>query len=422
MIRQTLLATLIANLLAPAHAHEHHTQVSDTAAPPFSAHFYVDALAYERSKDLSVQEALGIYNVHGGHEEGAGHSHGGTFREGLSINNAEAHFAMRFPGWVDGRLNLGMSSDGLELEEAWLRTQFLPAGFSLKGGKFLSDIGAQNKLHPHAWDFVDQSLPYQMLFGGSLSGTGAQLHWQSDTALQISLGSEFLTGANDGVAAYLGSGALASNGQPVRFAEKGNWPNVWTAFAKVGGEIAPNHQMRGGFSWVSSDLHQELHTYHPGINDAEHGLQGKANAWGVFAGYTLEGHGDEGAGELRLLAEYWSQNKDLYLSYHELKPQLTGQPRDLTVDALSLQALYGIAPRWTLGVRYDQAGMTHEASRAAATVGPTNTSYFDPVDRISGVLTWVITEQHQLRLQLSRVNGTFAQASASGKDIASEQS
>ncbi|HES77037.1 MAG TPA: hypothetical protein ENO09_08560 [bacterium] len=428
-MRRTLLSSaLFRGLICIPAAYAEHQHHGETEHPieegiRFDAQFFVDAVAYDRSRDLSTQEALGIYNVHGGHDSESGeHNHGGGLDNGLNLNNAEAAFKVVAPGWVDGRLNLAMTSEGLELEEGWLRTQFLPAGFQLKGGKMLSDIGASNNLHPHAWDFVDQSLPYQMLFGGSLSGTGVQAQWQSTSTLALRLGVEALTADNEGVAAFVGSNTASSKGDPIHFAEKSAWPNVWTAFAKISTEIAPHHALHAGASWVDSDLHQELHTYHPGINDAEHGLQGKVSMFGIDAGYRFEGHDEHGAGDITLLAEYWTQNKDLNLTYHELKPQLIGQPRELEVDALSLQALYGIFPRWTVGLRYDQAGMTHEASRSAATVGPKNSSYFDPLDRVSGVLTWNINAQHQLRLQVSNISGTFAETpTVGGKDIATKQ-
>ncbi|OYY74825.1 MAG: hypothetical protein B7Y40_02420 [Gammaproteobacteria bacterium 28-57-27] len=416
MCRPLLSAALLGSSLLSISAQADTPSENDLPDVHFSAEFFVDGVAYEATQDLKVQDSLGIYNVHGSHEhEGEdGHSHGGGFDTGLNLNNAEAAFGVLAPGWLDGRMNLSMTSDGLELEEAWLRTQFLPGGLQLKAGKMLSDIGSLNNKHPHAWDFVDQALPYQMLLGGSLSGTGLQAVWKAPTSLDLRLGVEALTGDNDGIAAYVGDTASATSGRAIHYADKDNWPNVWTAFAKIGGEIAPDHHLKGGVSWVKSDLHQELHTYHPGINDAEHGLQGEASMWGLDAAYHYESGAEHGLGDIQLLGEYWMQNKDMSLVYHELKPALIGQPRDLSVDAFTLQALYGVFPRWQIGLRYDRAGTTHEASRAAASVGPTNTSAFDPLDRISGVLTWKINANNQLRFQLSNVSGTFAETLASG--------
>ena len=388
----------------------------------FDARIYIDAVAYDATRQLTPQDALGIYNVHNDHADG-GHQHSAGFRNGLSLNNTEAHLGLQIPGWAEGRLNLSASADGLELEEAWLRTQFLPAGLQVKGGKFLSDIGALNKQHPHAWSFVDQALPYQMLFNGGLGGTGVQVVWQAPMPLDLRLGVEALNSENEGIAAYIGPTVSQTTQRPVAFSNRGPWPNVWTAFIKSGGEIAPQHHVDGGLSWVKSKLHQELHTYHPGINDAEHGLQGNVSMLGANLGYRFNAEGDEGAGDVSLLAEYWLQEKNMKLSFHELKPRLVGQPRDLKVNAFTLQALYGLLPHWQIGLRYEGSGMIHEARRANAQVGPTNTSYFDPLHRVSGVATWRFNEQHQLRFQASRITGSFAETPAGGgKDVAVNRS
>lgn len=412
MYRPLLTATVLGASLFSLPANADTPAENDLPDVRFSAAFFIDGVAYDATRDLRVQDSLGIYNVHGGHEhegEEGGHSHGGDFDTGVNFNNAEAAFGVLAPGWLDGRMNLSMSSDGMELEEAWLRTQFLPGGLQLKGGKMLSDIGYLNNKHPHAWDFINQALPYEMLFAGGLSGTGAQLNWLAPTPVYLRLGVEALTGGNEGLAAYLGPTNNDETGEPIYFESKGHWPNVWTAFAKMGGEIAPNHEVLGGVSWVHSDLHQELHEYHPGINDATHGLQGEASMLGVDMLYRYDAPGEDGVGDITLQGEYWYQNKDMNLVYHELKPQLVGQPRDLKVDAAYIQALYGIFPRWKIGARLESSGMTHEASRAAATVGPTNTSTFDRLDRISGVVTWNISHNQLLRFQVSNISGNFAE-------------
>ncbi|MEQ1668052.1 MAG: TonB-dependent receptor [Sulfuriferula sp.] len=347
-----------------------------------------------------LQEALGIYNVHAEHNTG-GHNHAGTLDAGFNFRGVELAVNTQLPGWFDGRLLVTSNGKEAMIEEAWLRTQFLPAGLQLKGGKLFSDVGYLNNQHPHAWDFVDQALPYQMLFGGSLRGDGVQVSWLAPTAFYLRLGAEAVNSGNAGVAAYVGP-TTATNGLPINFASASTWPAVVTAFAKVGGAFGLNHELQTGLSWVHSRQHQELHYAHPGINEAKHGLQGSAEMMGLDVVYKYYAFRNNGAGDFKLQAEYWYQNKDTFLIYHELKPGLVGQPRDLYLDAAYVQALYGIAPRWQVGLRYDIAGILHEARRDEATVGPTNTSAFDSMDRYSAVLSWRIRDNQQLRLQLSQ--------------------
>ncbi len=65
-----------------------------------------------------------------------------------------------------------------ELEEAYLTTISLPAQLQLKAGKFRSNIGKINRMHPHALPFADTPAVYQNFFGGEgLNDQGIGLSW-----------------------------------------------------------------------------------------------------------------------------------------------------------------------------------------------------------------------------------------------------
>jgi hypothetical protein len=98
-------------------------------------------------------------------------------------------------------------------------------------------------------------------------------------------------------------------------------------------------------------------------------------------------------------SEYLYQNKDLTLNFHEDKPNLVGQPRDLHVDGYSVQGSYQITPKWQVGLRHERVGGTHEARRPSTPPFPTQTSYFNDMKRNTVVVTWRPTKQHQLRLE-----------------------
>jgi len=83
------------------------------------------------------------------------------------------------------------------IEEAYLKTRSLPAGFQLKIGKFLSSLGRLNSLHDHVWNFSDPPLIYHALFGeGNLNELGFQLNWLAPLATYLSVGVEILKGEN----------------------------------------------------------------------------------------------------------------------------------------------------------------------------------------------------------------------------------
>ncbi len=412
-----------ASLLALACTLPLHIHAEELTVVPMAV---IDAVAYGDDAGGEgggyIQNANGIYNVHSD-QEGGGHSHGGGLERGLNVRGVELALRAELPNGFDGAFRFATDGKEGEVEEAWLRTRFLPGGLQLKGGKFFSDIGQQNKLHPHEWDFVDQALPYQMLFAGGLSGNGLQLAWSPELPFDLRLGVEAQSGGNEGIAAHEGpvSGYLTTTGKTVDvpLSEAKDWPRVWTAFAKAGFEPAEDHHLFGGLSYVKGRQHQELHRYHPGINDADHALEGDTWTAGVDLGYHYHADGEHGAGDIKLTAEYVHQTKDLELVYHDTKPWNIGMPRELHVDAFVLQALYGIAPRWDLGLRYDVAGNTHEAVRSGspayclppyqAKPCPLQTSSFDAMDRLSAVATWSIDERQKLRLQVSHANVPVAE-------------
>ena len=57
-------------------------------------------------------------------------------------------------------------------------------------GRFFSGFGYLNEVHAHAWDFVDQPLAYQAMFGGQSRQDGVQVKWLAPTDLFLEFGAE----------------------------------------------------------------------------------------------------------------------------------------------------------------------------------------------------------------------------------------
>ncbi len=369
-----------------------------------------------------LQNANGIFNVHQDDATG-GHSHGGGLERGLNFRGIELALKAEFPGWADGALRMVTDGSDGAIEEAWLRSRILPGGLQFKGGLFYSDIGLENKLHPHDWDYVTQSLPYQMLFAGGLSGSGLQINWTPELPFMLTLGAEAMNAENEGIDAYVGptQGYLTTTGKNINlpFAEQTSWPNVYTLYAKSGMAINEDQHLFGGLSYIKGRQHQEMHRYHPGINDADHSLEGSTQTYGIDAGYHYHADQAHGAGDFKISAEYYYQSKDLTLIYHDTKPWNINMPRELNVDAFVIQAKYGIAPRWDIGLRYDMAGNIHEALRSASPATcqppyqskpcPRQDSQFESMQRITAALTWQIDERQHLRLELAHASVPVAE-------------
>ena len=120
------------------------------------------------------------------------------------------------------------------MEEAFFRTTALRDGLTIKGGRFFSGFGYLNEVHAHAWDFVDQPLVYQAMFGGQFRQNGVQVKWLAPTDLFLEFGAE--TGNGDGFPAT----RLESNGF--------NGANL---FAHVGGDVGDYTSWRAGAAWLT---------------------------------------------------------------------------------------------------------------------------------------------------------------------------
>jgi hypothetical protein len=75
-----------------------------------------------------------------------------------------------------------------ELEEGYVTTLALPAHLQLMGGQFFTRFGRINAAHPHAWDFADQPVVANRLFGpDGLRNPGVQLSWLAPLPVYVEL-------------------------------------------------------------------------------------------------------------------------------------------------------------------------------------------------------------------------------------------
>jgi hypothetical protein len=343
--------------------------------------------------------------------EAGAHSHGAA-ANGFNFREAELSFTATVDPYFDAALFIAIDGDGeVELEEGWFQTRGLPYGLRMKGGKFLSDFGYINKQHPHQWDFVDQNLPYLNLLGAhGLQDTGAQLTWLPPLPFYTLLGAELAQGDQErfGAVADADQRALLADNAGY-LGEENEGPRLWTAFAKVAPNLPERHALQFGASYARNNQHQEVqgHTHEVAAEQADeheheheeivhyNALAGYADIWGLDLVYKYDGGGAEGHKGFKFQTEYLRSTKDLSIrsSPH---PEALGASRDFTSDGLYAQAVYGFAPKWTAGLRYDIFGMTNEV-----TGGPTSQD-FGSSNRWTLDITWNLSEFSRLRAQYAK--------------------
>ena len=213
-------AVLAAQLSLPAQAGEGHAHGEGAADGMPRLSLVLDA---QYARDNQGGEAHEII------EESAGILHGVHFHEddhgqenGFGLGASELAVEADLPSQLKARVSLALNVDEIELEEAWVQTQGLPSGLSVKAGRFLSGIGYLNGQHPHEQDFVNGNLVYtpDLDFVGTDTFTYTITDGDGDKAagaLVISVDDDTPTGGA-GTTAWLDDDSLAGSPAVARVA------------------------------------------------------------------------------------------------------------------------------------------------------------------------------------------------------------
>ena len=236
-----------------------------------------------------------------------------------------------------GALIAALTPDNsLEVEEAFFQTTALPAGFTLKGGRFLSGIGYQNEIHQHAWDFQDAPLAYKAFLGGRYQQDGVQLKWVAPTPLFVELGAEIGNGGafpgNDRNKNGVGSAAL---------------------LAHAGGDIGESWAWRSGVSYLRTGArnrsYDDVDSTGTGVTNS---FTGRSRVWVVDGVLKWAPGGNATRTNLKLQGEYFRAKQRGDFTFDQGGAALTDYLRT-SQSGWYAQAVYQFMPRWRVGYRYD---------------------------------------------------------------------
>jgi hypothetical protein len=164
----------------------------------------------------------------------------GLADKGFSLGHNELVISANVDDKFYGNFGAAIAQDEgetvFELEEVFIETIGLGAGFTFKAGQFYSGVGYLNSIHDHAHDFTDVPLVYAGMFGNHLMDTGVQARWVAPLPLYTEFGVEVLRG--DGFP----GGVNADN-------NKGR-----TVFVKLGGDIGVSSSWQAGLSYYQSEF------------------------------------------------------------------------------------------------------------------------------------------------------------------------
>ncbi len=324
------------------------------------------ALAYSSAPDL--------YNIEVGDHD--------PQQRGFNARNIELALDGAVDPYFEGFANIVFKLDNdneteVEVEEAFMQTTNLPFNLQLKGGQFFAAFGRLNPVHPHAWDFVDDSLVNGLFLGpDGLRGVGAQLSWTLPTPWY----SQLILAAQNG-----------RGGTGFSFRNPGDDGIFF-------GRVTTDREMRGlqDFVWIprwenSVDL-SPTQVVLAGVSGAfgsnETGANSRTQIYGADFFYKWKSaHAEGGFPFVK-----W-QTEAMYRRFEAGRGANESFPVAETFHDWGIysQVLWGFKKGWVAGVRGDYVDIQ-------------DSDFTDDLDRqsrwrVSANLTWYPTEFSKLRLQ-----------------------
>ncbi len=369
-------------------------RIAASAAPaPASAPMPVATAGSSAISDKAFNPAIslilnGQYSSHSNHQElrdVPGFQQGGEasgFGEGFELNESELNLQANIDDKFFANSTIALESEGGEtevaVEEAFLQTLTLPAGLTLKGGKFYSGVGYINGIHSHATSFVGDPLAYRVMMNGRLADTGVQMSWTAPTILYMQFGAELFAGNS-----FPASGA-AKDGT-----------GSWTAFAKFGGDVDDSNSWLASFSHVSADAIDRSSGGEAQEDGPDPLFTGDSDTWIASLVWKWAPHGNPRERHFKLAAEYLSRREDGILALDNLMTTYRGDQAGYYIEGV-----YQYRPQWSVGLRYDALSADNSVNSALVPTMLAEDS-FRP-ERFSAMIDFSNSEFSTLRMQFTR--------------------
>lgn len=294
-----------------------------------------------------TERAPGTWTMRGFVPPGEPDEVGPPRRRGFTLQETELTMSANIDPSFRGYLNLALTpTNTIELEEAYFNTLGLGSGFTVKGGRFLSGIGYNNEIHPHAQDFADAPLAYAAFFGNKLTAEGVQVKWLAPTATFLEFG---LEGGRD-------------NPFPGGANNNRSGSALGAAFAKIGGDVGTSNSWRAGLSYVGTAPQARAYNGTDGTDLATTvRFNGKSGTTGADFVWKWAPNGNAKERHFKLQAEYFRRQETGTLTCVERDTSgacagaagRTGNYAS-TQSGYYLQGVYQPMPRWRMGYRYDR--------------------------------------------------------------------
>jgi Sec-independent protein translocase protein TatA len=294
--------------------------------------------AYKARKKVE-EPGIGGFARAGGHDHG-GEGHDAGQQRGFTLDHTELVLAANIDNRFRGQTTIALIDNEAELEEAWFQTLGLGNGLGLKAGRFFSGIGYQNEQHAHQWDFYEQPLMYQALFGehGYIQD-GVQAKWVAPAEIFIELGAE------------AGRGGRFPGSERNR-----NGANSHALFAHIGGDLGASHSWRAGLSWLRTQAEDRESHFESDPHGEVHGaFSGKSRVWLADLVYKWAPDGNPRNRNFKFQAEYFQRRELGRLGAEDEDGNDLGEAAYRTRQSgYYVQGVYQFTPNWRAGLRHER--------------------------------------------------------------------
>ena len=254
----------------------------------------------------------------------------GARDKGPGLGHSDLLMRGAFNEHLSGEAILGFHTEDKKLEKHienfWVQTRSLPAGLQVRAGRFASQIGYLNELHPHTDDFSERPLLYRGFFGGHWYDDGIRLNWTAPTSFYLRFGAEFFGGKK-----------LVPEATP------DSSSRVTTLNLKVGNDISQSSSWQWGLSHVNNRREALVEAHDPSAEAHSHAAS--------FSGKRML---------ISDLVWKWApdgnnRNQQLRLNWEHAQVSGINRYADSSMHhrASSLGAVWKFNPAWETGVRTD---------------------------------------------------------------------
>ena len=273
--------------------------------------------------------------------------------EGFGVGETEFSLSADIDDMFFGKLTTVYEShsgeDEFEVEEAFIQTTALPNGFSVRAGRFLSNVGYLNNQHLHTDSFTSRPGAYRAFLGNHYFDNGLRVSYTAPTDLYWTMGAEAFSGTSLRAEDESGERDFDSTG-------------VYTAFTKIGGDIGVESSWQLGLSYLRNENGQVMLEAHNEEEEAALAEEGDEHD----AGYTGENtyiadfvfkwapNGNYKYRSLTLSAEYFRVNDFMIDDLNDEIATAADEGNDGKDyhQAWYVSGVYQFSPHWSAGLRY----------------------------------------------------------------------